>query len=80
MLLSLGVVATIGHLLIVFAARRIDGSLIAPVQYLEIVSATTFGYFFFDDIPTPITWLGVAIIVSSGLYVYFRERQLAARL
>ena len=80
MLLSLGVIATIGHLLIVFAARRVDGSLIAPFQYLEIISATTFGYFFFDDFPAPITWLGVAIIVSSGLYVYFRERQLAARL
>ena len=79
MLLSLGVVATIGHLLIVFAARRIDGSLIAPFQYLEIVSATTLGYFFFDDFPEPMTWLGVAIIVSSGLYIYFRERQLAAR-
>ncbi len=80
MLLLLGIVATTGHLLIVFAARRIDGSLIAPFQYLEIVSATTFGYFFFDDFPTSMTWLGVAIIVSSGLYVYFRERQLAARL
>ena len=80
MLLLMGLIATIGHLLIVYAARRIDGSLIAPFQYLEIVSATTLGYFFFNDFPAPMTWLGAAIIVSSGLYIYFRERQLAARL
>ena len=50
----------------------------APFQYVEIVGATTLGFIFFGDFPDPLTWVGVAVIVSSGLYVYYRERKLAA--
>lgn len=79
MLLLLGVIATGGHILVVLAARRIGAAQIAPFQYLEIVGATTLGFVFFGDFPDPLTWLGIAIIVSAGLYVYFRERRLALR-
>jgi drug/metabolite transporter (DMT)-like permease len=59
------------------ATRRIGAGQIAPFQYVEIVGATTLGFIFFGDFPDPLTWVGVAVIVSSGLYVYFRERKLA---
>ncbi|MBO88619.1 MAG: EamA family transporter [Rickettsiales bacterium] len=77
LLLLLGVIATGGHILIALAARRIGAAQIAPFQYLEIVGATSLGFIFFDDFPDPLTWLGITIIVGSGLYVYFRERRLA---
>ena len=73
-MLLLGFVATTGHLFIVFAARRIDGSLIAPFQYVEIIGATAFGYLFFDEFPTMSTLVGIVIIVGSGLYIYHREK------
>ena len=60
------------------AARRIGAGQIAPFQYVEIVGATTLGFIFFGDFPDPLTWFGVAIIVASGLYVYFREQKTAA--
>lgn len=48
-------------------------SLIAPFQYFGIVSATLFGYFVFGDLPDGWTWVGIAIICGSGIYIAVRE-------
>ena len=76
-LAGLGAIATTGHLFIVNAIRRLGASLVAPFQYLEIISATLLGLIFFGDFPAPTTWLGVAIIIASGVYVFLRERKRA---
>ena len=46
----------------------------AGIQYLEIIGATVVGYVVFGDFPDELTWLGVAIILASGLYVFWREQ------
>ena len=74
---GLGLIATIGHLLVVNAFRRAEVGVLAPFQYVEIIGATIYGYIFFNHFPDGITWLGVAIIVSSGVYVFHRESKLA---
>ncbi|SLN60207.1 DMT family transporter [Oceanibacterium hippocampi] len=76
MLAGLGVIATIGHQLVVLALRRASAGLLAPFQYLEIVSATILGYLVFAEFPGPTTWLGIVLIVLSGVYVFHRERRL----
>lgn len=78
-LLGVGVVATISHLFLTFALRLAPAGTIAPLQYLEIVGATVIGYLAFGDFPTPLTFVGIAIIVASGLYVFERERRLELR-
>ena len=75
-LLGVGVVATISHLFITYALRFAPAGTIAPLQYLEIVGATAIGYLAFGDFPQPLTWVGIAIIVASGIYVFARERAL----
>jgi drug/metabolite transporter (DMT)-like permease len=75
-LAGVGVVATISHLFLTFALRLAPAGAVAPLQYLEIVGATIIGYLAFGDFPTPLTWVGIAIIVASGLYVFERERRL----
>ena len=79
LLTALGLIATIAHLLVVHAFKRAPVGVLAPFQYVEIVSATLFGYFIFNDLPDVLTFCGVAIIISSGLYVFYRERQLAVQ-
>ena len=69
------VIATAGHLLIVIAFTRAEASILAPFQYLEIVTMTVAGYLVFGDFPSPVKWLGILIIVGSGLYIFLRERQ-----
>ncbi len=76
LLLGVGVVSTVSHLFISFALRFAPAATVAPLQYLEIVSATVVGYFVFGDFPDGLTWVGIAIIVGSGLYVFMRERTL----
>lgn len=75
LLAAIGVIAAVGHLLVVIAINRAPTSLLAPFSYMEIVSATALGWLMFNDWPDTITWIGIGVIVSSGLYVLFRESQ-----
>ncbi|NQV45835.1 MAG: DMT family transporter [Rhodospirillales bacterium] len=80
LLFALGCIATGGHMLIMLAIRRIDAGLIAPFQYLEIISSVILGLVFFGDFPDTMTWVGIAIIIASGLYVFYRERKIAVQV
>lgn len=73
LLLLIGVLATTGHLMVVAAFQRLPASALAGFQYLEIVSGTVLGFWLFGDFPDLTTWTGVAIIVGSGLYIFWRE-------
>ena len=77
LLALLGIIATTGHVLVVMAYARASVAVLAPFQYLEIVSSTTLGFLLFKDLPDPLTWVGIAIIVASGLFVFYRERRLS---
>ena len=49
--LMLGAIAAYGHLIVVKAFQRAPASLLAPFQYLEIVSAALLGYLVFSEFP-----------------------------
>lgn len=74
LILALGAIAAYGHLLIVWAFQHTPAAVLAPFQYLEIVSATLAGYLVFAHIPTPSSVLGIAVIIGAGLYMFWRER------
>ena len=73
-IILLGLIATTGHLMIVFALRYADAGLLAPFQYAEILNAAFLGYLIFGDIPKDTTFLGASLIIGSGLYLIHRER------
>ena len=72
-----GLAATVSHMAMTYALAFAPSSTLAPLHYLEIVTATIFGLLVFGDFPNGMTWAGVAVIVASGLYVIHRERVLA---
>jgi drug/metabolite transporter (DMT)-like permease len=76
LLLLMGGLGMIGHHLILLGFRTAPASLLAPFQYLEIVSAAAAGFLLFGDFPSPSKWIGIAMIVGAGLYVFWRERQM----
>lgn len=80
LLAGLGLIATVGHLLVVHAFRGAPVSILAPFQYIEIIGATILGLLVFNEFPDPVTWLGVLIIVGSGIYVFHRESRMARKL
>ena len=73
---GLAVVAVFGFVgatCIILAYRTGDAAIVAPMQYSQILWAAIYGYVFFDEIPDGATWIGVAIIISAGVYVVLRE-------
>lgn len=74
LLAAVGAISFVAHGLIVRALALAPASVIAPFNYLEIVSATLFGFLVFGDFPDLMTWAGIALIVASGMYIAHRER------
>ncbi len=62
-----------GNFLIIIAFRRGDVSVVSPFRYTVIVWAVLVGYLFFGDLPQGLTWVGIGLIVGSGLYAIYRE-------
>ena len=77
LLALIGFLGTSGHGLLILSFRYGEASFVAPFMYFEIVTATVFGYLIFGDFPALLVWVGVAIIVLSGLYTGWRERKRA---
>ena len=67
LLIAMGVIAAIGHFLIVYAHRLAPASQLAPFGYTEIASALVLGLIIFGDIPTATGWLGIVLIIGSGV-------------
>ena len=69
----MGIFACLGHLLLIYSLRYADASKLAPFGYFEIITNIILGYYFFNDFPDLWTFIGLLIIISSGIYVINRE-------
>lgn len=78
-LFGVGFWAAVSHMCMTYALKFAPSATLAPLHYTEIVAAVALGYLIFSDFPNPLTWAGIAVIVSSGLYIIHRER-MGARL
>lgn len=58
---------------LVLATRRAPASLVAPFQYSQMIWALVFGLAFFHYEPGATLYLGMAIVIGSGLYTIWRE-------
>ena len=70
---GIGVFACIGHLFLILSLKYADASKLAPLGYTEIIPNVLIGYYFFSDLPDNWTYLGLFIIILSGLYISRRE-------
>lgn len=61
----------------VLVMRMGDAGATAPFRYTGLLWALVLGYAVFGDWPTPVTLLGAGIVVSAGVFTYYRERRLA---
>ena len=72
----MGIFACLGHLLLIYSLRFADASRLAPFGYFEIIPNIILGYFLFNDFLDYWSFLGLFIIISSGLYIIRREYNL----
>ena len=70
---GIGVFACIGHLFLILSLKYADASKLAPLGYTEIIPNVLIGYYFFSEFPDKWTYVGLLIIILSGLYIFRRE-------
>jgi drug/metabolite transporter (DMT)-like permease len=70
----LGLIGSLGHLLLILAYARAPASTLAPFSYIQLIWSTVIGLVWFGNFPDGWTLTGGAIIAASGLYVIHRER------
>jgi drug/metabolite transporter (DMT)-like permease len=75
LLLAVGAFGSIGHFLLIMAHDRAPASVLSPFMYTQLLWATIFGYLVFANIPGPWTLVGAFIVISSGLYLLYREQK-----
>ncbi len=77
LLVVLAVAGSIAHYALIKGLQLAEASAVQPYTYTLLVFAAFWGLAVFGDIPDAWTILGATIIVGSGLYTWYRERQLA---
>ena len=70
----LGVMGGLGHYLLALAHRYAPATVIAPFLYQQIIYMALFGFLVFGDVAEPSLWAGAVIVIASGLYLFYRER------
>jgi drug/metabolite transporter (DMT)-like permease len=77
----LGVLAGIGHFVLIKAFDHAPAPTIAPFIYAQVVAVLVMGYLVFDAFPDGWSLAGMAIIVASGIFIATRQarRMLSAR-
>jgi len=78
-LLLLGVLAGVGHWLLIGAFLAAPASLVAPFTYLQMIWATLYGYVVFGQLPDRLSAVGMAVIVASGVGLVLHERRMGRR-
>ena len=69
----IGLIASVAHLFLILSLKYDDASKLAPLGYTEIITNILISYYFFHELPDNWTYLGLFIIVLSGLYISRRE-------
>ena len=76
LLAAIGCLSGISHFAVIKALEAAPASLLAPILYVQLISATILGYLLFGDFPDRWTILGAIVIAGAGIYVAYRERRL----
>ena len=74
-----GLAGALGHWFLILAFRHAPAPVIAPFSYTHLLWVTLFSYLIFNAVPDAYTITGATIVVTSGLYLIYRERVVAQR-
>jgi len=66
-LLCIALFASLGQLCMTLAYQHDRAPAVASASYTSVVLAVIYGYFFWNEMPQPLTWLGGGLIVAGGI-------------
>jgi drug/metabolite transporter (DMT)-like permease len=76
MLAGIGLLGSLGHYWLSQAYIYARASVIAPYVYVQMVWVALFGLALFGEVPDMSTVLGTVVVISAGIYIFYRERKL----
>ena len=74
-LVLVGLFGTIAQMALSQALKETDPTALMPFDFLKLIWSAIIGAWFFTEIPDAFTWVGAAVIFSSGLFIASRERR-----
>ncbi len=79
LLVTLGILGGVGQLLMTNSYRFAEASTLANFDYAAMIWAILLGWLFFSELPASAVYVGAVIVIASGLFIVWRERQLGLR-
>ena len=73
-LVMIGLFGTIAQMSLSQALKETDPTALMPFDFLKLIWTALIGAWFFAEVPDIFTWIGAAVIFSSGLFIAVRER------
>ena len=73
---AIALFGTAGMTMMTQAFRFAPAAVVAPFDYTALLWSTMLGWLLWNEIPDLATYVGAGIIILSGLFIVFRERQL----
>ena len=75
LLIALGLAGSIGHFTLVSAFSYASASLLSPFLYSQVLAASVLSLILFDDLLRPTMVVGTAVLVASGVYIWWRQNR-----
>ena len=72
-LILAGLLSGAAHYLLIETFVLAEAAVVAPFRYSALIWGLLIGFFVWGDLPTELDWLGVFLIVGSGIYIIHRE-------
>lgn len=73
--LSMGLTGGLGHFLYTAAYRHAQASLLAPMNYLQLLWAGLLGWIVFGHVPDHLSILGMCVVAASGVMIALKSRK-----
>ena len=75
MMAAAAVFLSCGYFFLIKATRMADMSVVAPFRYIGLLTAVLAGYVSWDDMPNPLAWCGMLLLVGAGILMLRLHRQ-----
>lgn len=63
-----------GYYAIIAAMRESELSVVAPFRYVGLMWALVLGFVVWGDIPNPLAWAGILLLIGAGYYMIRQQR------
>ncbi len=76
LLIGSGICGGVAQIVMTESYRHAEASTVAPFEYTSLLMGVAVGYLLFNELPTIHMLVGGLIVIGSGIFIIWRERQL----